>query len=155
MDREPTLEELERLVAAAELAHDALNTALDGDDEVAKVEAAFRYQDAVVALGRGILSDPTMRPQLRREVISDLLGVHERMEQMAVASLRTLVDLVLTPADALAPGVSAEDQVWGRDVLLGNGLLTASELDAFPRSSLYAIAEERFRRWRETGDPRG
>jgi transcriptional regulator with XRE-family HTH domain len=94
-------------------------------------------------------------PATRRGAVRTLLETRAFFRAAMPSLLPRLVRWATSDPDDPAADVSREEWEYARATLTESGLLLRGELENFPAGSLIAIAIDRWRRWEETGDPRG
>ena len=125
----------------------------DHEPTLAEMDAAQRGLDESLRALRKMVRDGSAED--RQWALRLLLQTRERSRGLLPRALSVMLDAALLAPEEFPPSMTEEDRQECRDMLVGNGLLTAGELETFPRASLYAIVQQRFRRWEETGEARG
>jgi hypothetical protein len=133
MDHEPTMEEVDAAIRGLER-------------NLAELRAIVRDAEA---------SEPRFTPEDHRWALRLLLETRQAFQADIPRSLEILVDVAVLDPEKMPDGMTMADRQQCRAMLVLDGLLTMSELRSFPQASLRAIALYRYRRWEETGDPRG
>jgi hypothetical protein len=132
----------------------------DRDDEVIRmheriVREGEQARRQLQRMARGADSDDPADAAAGRFAMRALARGRERQLDTYERMIRWSVQAARGGVPDITPELACELRAGQRDSLLRQGLLTESELDAFPEASLQEIAVSRFRRWRETGDVSG
>jgi hypothetical protein len=122
-------------------------------DEVAAAErglsAGFAYLRAIVHDAHA--AQPRLPAAVHHQAIALLLQTRECLRPMIPDAIAIQVDAAILGVCNVTPAESDRARAESRALLIDNGLLTEGELNTFPRTSLQAIALDRFQQ-RERGE---